>query len=358
MWRMVRTVMKTPHRYHRQTLLPQVGADGQAKLAKARVLLVGCGALGTVIAEQLVRAGIGHLTIVDRDTVELTNLQRQTLFDERDAKEQSPKAIAAAARLCAINSEVEIRPLVTDVHSGNIEEIAGVCSSLDTQRSALILDGTDNVATRYLINDVAVKHNLPWIYGGAVATEGRVMAVAPGKTACLRCLFPTPPGAGDLPTCDTAGVLGMGATIVGAFQAMQALKILVGAEVEEQMLVMDFWPWRMRSVSTVDGRRADCPCCGEKRFDFLNTRADSTLSVCGRNAMQVRPAAGGRVDLEAMAGKLRSAGEVQRTPHLVRCQLREPAGVGLTVFADGRTLIHGVTDGTRAKSIHARFVGA
>jgi len=351
--------MKKLDRYHRQTLLPQVGAAGQEKLSRVRVLLIGCGALGTVIAEQLVRAGVGQLTIADRDTVELTNLQRQTLFDENDAAEETPKAIAAAARLRLINSEVEIRPLVTDVHSGNIEALAGLSanSGLNTQHSALILDGTDNASTRYLINDVAVKHGISWVYGGAVATEGRVMAIVPGKTPCLRCLFPTPPGAGDLPTCDTAGVLGMGATIVGAYQAMQAIKILVGGEIEEQMLVMDFWPWRMRSVSTAEARRGDCRCCGQRQFDFLNARADSTLSMCGRNAMQIRPALEGRMDLEKLATKLRRVGDVQRTVHLVRCQLWEMRGVGLTVFADGRTLIHGITDGGRAKSIYARFVG-
>ena len=174
-------------------LLPQIGEAGQRRLAAARVALVGCGALGTAIAEQLVRAGVGHLTIADRDIVELTNLQRQTLYDERDAAESTPKAIAAADRLARINSEVEITPLVTDLHAGNIEDLLSLRTGESALRTGLILDGTDNVQTRYLINDVAVKHGVPWVYGAAVATEGRVMAVRPGQTACLRCVFPSPP---------------------------------------------------------------------------------------------------------------------------------------------------------------------
>ncbi len=345
-------------RYHRQILLPQIGQAGQDRLARARVLLVGCGALGTVIAEQLVRAGVGQLTIADRDIVELTNLQRQTLFDEKDAAEGIPKSIAAARRLSAINSSVQITPLVCDVHSGNIEGLLGISGSNPRPAMDLILDGTDNVATRYLINDVAVKYSLPWIYGAAVASEGRVMAIIPGQTPCLRCLFPNPPSAHELQTCDTAGVLGPGANIIGAFQAMQAIKILVGQAPEQAMLRMEFWPWRMGTVSTIDARREDCPCCGLRKFEFLDSAADSAVSLCGRNAMQVRPAARVAIDLDQLAQRLRTAGEVEQTPHLLRCRLSDPAGVVLTVFPDGRSLIQGVQEADRARSIHARFVGA
>jgi molybdopterin-synthase adenylyltransferase len=338
-------------RYHRQMLLPQVGQAGQQRLASSRVLLIGCGALGTASADQLVRAGIGHLTIVDRDIVELTNLQRQTLYDESDAASETPKAIAAANRLRAVNSSVEIIPRIADVHAGNIEELLKV--GVD-----LILDGTDNVQTRYLINDASVKHSIPWVYGAAVGVEGRVMGIVPGATPCLRCIFPTPPSPAELPACDTAGVLGMAAGIVGSLQAIEAIKILTGQGAINTLMRMDFWTMRMHAVSTTDARRADCTCCGEKRFEYLGALpGDAAVTLCGRNAVQVRPDGRVELSLEQMAVKLGSAGNVHRNAYFVKCSLRDPAGVTLTVFADGRTLVQGLSDLGRAKSIHARFVG-
>ena len=201
--------------------MPQIGAEGQEKLARARVLLVGCGALGCTIAEQLARAGIGFLRIVDRDIVELTNLQRQVLFDESDAASALPKAIAAAKRLKQINSSIAIEPHVADLDAGNAESFCDV---------DLILDGTDNVATRFLLNEISVKNNIPWIYGACVGTEGRVMTIRPGDGPCLRCIFREPPAPGELPTCDTAGVLGPIAAVVGAMQAMAAMKLIVGGQ--------------------------------------------------------------------------------------------------------------------------------
>jgi adenylyltransferase/sulfurtransferase len=241
----------TPDRYHRQTLLRQIGREGQKKLASSRALLVGCGALGTVLAEQLVRAGVGTIRIIDRDVVELTNLQRQTLFDESDAAEGVPKAIAAERRLGAINSAVRIEPIVADFHAGNAEELAG--------RPDVILDGTDNAETRYLINDLAVKHGITWVYGACVGTEGRVMTVRPGDGPCLRCLFPEPPTAGELPTCDTAGVLGPLAGIVASLQAVAAIKLLSGnaAALGREMTAIDVWSNRIRSIDTTDARRSD-----------------------------------------------------------------------------------------------------
>lgn len=345
-------------RYHRQILLPHVGAAGQEKLAASRVLLVGCGALGSVIAEQLVRAGVGTLTIADRDVVELTNLQRQVLFDETDAAAQTPKAVAAARRLAGVNSDVHIEPAVCDVHSGNIEELAAV----GTQHAVhLVLDGTDNVQTRYLVNDFAVKHALPWIYGGCVGTEGRVMTIRPPHTACLRCVFPKPPRADELATCDTAGVLGPAAAVVASLQALAALKILLGhAEAAgEQLLSIDFWANRFRSVDLGEARREDCPCCGLRQFPFLESHADaSAVSLCGRNAVQVRPTGPhAAVDLAAIGERLAGLGGIERTPYLLRCRLRDPAGVALTLFADGRAIVHGTPDLGRAKSIYARFIG-
>jgi adenylyltransferase/sulfurtransferase len=339
-------------RYHRQVLLPQIGAAGQERLAKARVLLIGCGALGTTIAEQLVRAGVGRLVIADRDVVELTNLQRQTLFDERDAADGTPKGVAAARRLGCVNSSVEIMPLVTDVHTGNVEELV-------SDGTDLILDGTDNVQTRYLINDVAVKWGLPWVYGAAVGIEGRAMAIRPGKTACLRCVFPTPPAPQDLPTCDTAGVLGMAASIIGAWQAIEALKVLVGADSDPVLARFDFWSPRTHMVPLHEARRADCVCCGQRRFEFLDAApSDSAVTLCGRNAVQVRPSGRVQLSLEQLETKLAGAGDIDRNRFLLRCRLHDPRGVTLTVFSDGRSLVQGVTDLNRAKSLHARFVGA
>lgn len=338
------------NRYHRQELLPQIGPTGQARLRGARVLLVGCGALGSMVAEQLVRAGVGLLRIADRDVVELTNLQRQVLFDEGDAAEQAPKAVVAARRLSRINSAVRIQPLVRDVHPGNVEDLV---------ECDLIVDGTDNVETRYLLNDVAVKHGIPWIYGACVGTEGRCMAVRPGE-ACLRCVFPDPPTAGELPTCDTAGVLGPGAGIVASLQATVAIRLLVGGGQDQVLIALDAWKSRFRTISLAGSKRADCVCCGRRRFEFLEGGAGGqSTSLCGRNAIQVRPSPlSAPLDLSVLAAKLTGAGAVQQTAYLVRCDLLEPAGMRLTVFPDGRAIVHGTGDPERARSVYSRFVGA
>ena len=343
-------------RYHRQELLPQVGSAGQAKLAASRVLLIGCGALGSVIAEQLARAGVGFLRIVDRDVVEWTNLQRQVLFDESDASEGAPKAVAAGRRLGQINSQVQVEAVVTDAHSGNLETLAGVEGK--GPPVDLILDGTDNVETRYLVNDLAVKHGIPWVYGACVGTDGRVLPVIPGRTACLRCVFPEPPAGSDLPTCDTAGVLGPVAGVVASMQAVAAIQLLTGGgdALRPALWAGDLWAGRTRSVAVE--RRPDCPACGRREFAFLSRPAGQSTTLCGRHSVQVRPAAGDvRLDLAAAARKLSSAGEVQHTPFLVRCRLRGEAGIELTVFADGRMIVSGTTDGSSARSFYARYVG-
>jgi len=346
-------------RYQRQILLPQIGEAGQEKLAAARVLLVGCGALGGNIAEQLVRAGVGFLRLVDRDIVELTNLQRQVLFDENQVRTAWPKAAAAAERLAAINSSVEVDAHILDVHAGNIEMLAGVDGELPGGPVHLILDGTDNVATRYLINDVAVKHGIPWVYGACVGMEGRVMAVKSSESACLRCVFPTPPRAEELATCDTAGVLGAAAAVVASLQVVAAIKILTGRleSQADELVSMDLWTGRFHRTSLVDAKRADCDCCGLRKFAFLSqVRGDSSVTICGRDAVQV--AGGRRVDLDQFASRWESAGRVERNRFFLRCRLVEPANVCLTLFADGRLIVQGMRDVTRAKSIYARFVGA
>lgn len=344
-------------RYHRQVLLPQIGPEGQERLSRSRVLLVGCGALGSVVAEQLVRAGLGLLRIVDRDIVELTNLQRQVLFDERDVKEHTPKAIAAAERLGRINSTVQIESLVTDLHAGNVEQIAGL--ERGDAPVHLIIDGTDNVQARYLLNDVSVKHRVPWIYGACVGTQGRCMAIRPPQTACLRCLFPVPPQAGELPTCDTAGVLAAASSVVASLQVIASLKWLVRAEISRGLVVVDLWQPRVRVIGPDQVKREDCPTCGRGKFEFLDgPLADGSVSLCGRNAVQVRPSGGSSpIDLGGLADRLVNVGTLERTPYLLRCDLREPRGMTLTVFSDGRAIVGGTTEPQRAKSIYARFVG-
>ena len=335
-------------RYHRQILLPQIGADGQQRLSNSTVLLIGCGALGTVIAEQLVRGGVGTLRVCDRDIVETTNLQRQVLFDESDATSGKPKAVAAAERLARINSTVRIEPHVVDVHSGNIEELI---SARDGRSHAdVILDGTDNAEVRYLINDAAVKLGVPWVYGGAVGTTGRVMAIAPTVTPCLRCLFPNPPAPGELETCDTAGVLASAANIVASFQVIAAIKILLGHPIEQQLMTLDLWNGRVQTISTADGRRDDCLACGRRNFEFLNRAATGTTTLCGRDAIQILPPSRTTMDPQRIASRLATAGAVESTPHLVRCTLSE-SGLGLTVFPDGRAIIKGTTDPAVARSV-------
>jgi len=342
------------NRYNRQQILPQIGPAGQDRLGRSRALLVGCGALGSVIAEQLVRAGVGFLRIVDRDLVELTNLQRQVLFDEQDAAGELPKSIAAANRLREINSEVQVEPIVADVNAMNIESFSDV---------DLILDGTDNVATRYLINDAAVSRRIPWVYGGCVGIGGRAWGIWPERTACLRCIFPDPPKADELQTCDTAGVLGPAAGVVGALQSAIAIRFLVegppAAENLPGLISIDVWNAEFRTMASAAKPVAGCPCCGRRNFPFLSTNGrDFTTNLCGRRAVQVlRAGTESRVDLAATASRWQKVGTVSENKWFIRCKLNDPAGIDLTLFPDGRLVVHGTTEPLRATSLYARFVG-
>jgi adenylyltransferase/sulfurtransferase len=337
------------NRYQRQILLPQLGDQGQRRLSASRILLIGCGALGTVIAEQLARAGVGQLRIADRDIVELSNLQRQTLFDETSIDQ--PKATAAASRLSAINSSIIIDSRVIDVTSDNLESL---CEGID-----VILDGTDNAETRYLINDVAAKLNKPWVYGGCVGTSGIVMPIVPTKTPCLRCVFPTPPAPGELPTCDTAGVLAAAASIVASLQVVEAMKILVGDLSDLQLTRVQLWPTRIIASRLADARDDHCPTCVGREFPFLHARPGAAATtLCGRNTVQIRPTANaGVLDLGIIAGRLRNAAQIHEHPLHLRCEFND-GKLALTLFRDGRALIHGTSDPALARSIYAKFVGS
>lgn len=364
-------------RYHRQMLLPGIGEAGQRALLRARAVIVGCGALGCASADLLARAGVGRLTLIDRDVVELTNLQRQTLFTEADAAAGAPKAEAAARRLRAVNSEIEIKAVIADATHRNIERLAGLDAtgnaSGDSAGPVVLVDGTDNFQTRYLLNDVAVKHGVPYIYGGAVGTGGLVMPVLPARAGgagpCLRCVFEEPPAAGTTPTCDTAGVLGPVVAMVAAMQAAAALRVLAQgpAAVEAALTEFDAWGGRVRRIDLTSARRADCPACGRGRLEYLDgSRAEDTAVLCGQRAVQVWPdsaQAGGLVDLQAMAERLRAHGTVASHEYLLRARLerergREGGAIELTVFADGRAVVRGTDEVAVARAIYARYVGA
>lgn len=340
----------TQNRYRRQIRFAPFGEAGQQHLRKARVLVVGCGALGCVSADLLVRAGVGFVRIVDRDFVERDNLHRQTLFTETDAAAQLPKAVAGATRLAAVNSEVAIESVVADVNASNIQRLGG-----DVQ---VIIDGTDNFETRYLINDFAVTNNLPWVFAGCVGAEGQTMAILPGKSPCLSCFLPEPPPAANMPTCETAGVLAPIVAVVAAYQAMEAMKICSGniAAVNPQLTVFDLWNSQVRSINMQGSRRADCLTCGERKFPWLTgERGAAVTKLCGRNSVQISPAQTEPVNLAVLAEKLRTVGQVAANPYLVRLIIDEFL---ITIFADGRTIVGGTEDEAVARIVLAKYVGS
>lgn len=335
-------------RYARQRILPVIGAEGQERLLQSRVTVIGCGATGTVIANHLARAGVGHLRIVDRDWVEWNNLQRQLLYDESDVRNSLPKATAAAARLSAVHSEIEIEGVVADVNTGNIRELIGDAD--------LVMDGTDNLETRYLLNDACVELGKPWVYCGAVGTYGMTMLVRPGRTACLRCVFPEPAPPGTTATCDTAGVLGPAVSVIASVGTTEGLKLLLGAEdaLANGLIQLDVWDVTWHHLKL--GRQADCPCCVERRFEFLEAAASThATSLCGRNAIQIVPTRPGKLALPDVAERLRPLGEVTVNPFLLKFRTGEYL---LTIFPDARAVIQGTVDETVARSLYARYVGA
>ena len=336
----------TESRYSRQERFAGIGVEGQRRIAAARVAIVGCGALGSVQAAQLARAGIGFLRIIDRDFVERSNLQRQVLFAESDALEGLPKAAAAARRIAQINSEITVEPVIADLTPANAGDL------LDGVH--LILDGADNFETRYLINDFAVMHGVPWIYGGAVASHGIKMAIVPGHTACLRCVYPDPPQ-GMQATCETAGVLNSVTACIASFQCADALRIVASpAEtVSTHVLTVDMWSGEIRKTAPVK-RDPSCPCCGLRRFEYLNGARRVPISLCGRNAVQIHERAR-PIDLAELAAKLSALAPVRSNEFALRVAL-DP--YEMTVFPDGRAIVKGTTDVGVARSLYARYVGA
>jgi adenylyltransferase/sulfurtransferase len=337
------------NRYSRQILFGPVGAEGQRKINQSSVTLIGCGALGSTLASMMVRGGVGKIRIVDRDFVELSNLQRQVLFDESDINNSLPKAEAAARKLRLINSEVDIIPMVADV---NFESIEHFIDGTD-----LILDGTDNLQTRFLINDVAIKHGIPWVYGACLAASGMALAVLPGGKPCLRCLFDHPPEPGQLETCETAGILGPTVGVVASFQAMEAIKILTGnlEAVNRHFVSFELWQNRMNQMG-LDTLKDGCVCCAQKQFEFLSGRGSlSTISLCGRNSVQIRPKSkGDRIDLAEFAQRLKDAGPVIQNEFMLRLQLPD---MEMTIFPDARVIIKGTNDVDEALTLYAKYVG-
>jgi molybdopterin/thiamine biosynthesis adenylyltransferase len=336
-------------RYSRQLLFPPIGKEGQEKLLNSRVVIVGAGALGTVLANHMVRAGVGFVRIIDRDFVEPSNLQRQMLYDENDAASHLPKAVAAAEKLTQINSDITIEPIIADVTPANAETLLSDCD--------LILDGTDNFQIRFLINDVAVKYRIPWVYGGAVSAKGMFAAIRPHVTPCLRCFIPEPPAGGE--TCDTAGVIGPIIHIVASYQAVEAFKLLVGDErnLNPNLEHMEIWRNMHTHMNLADRKRPDCPACGQGRFEFLELSGDedAVTTLCGRNSVQISPYKDNSLDLAELEKRFTPLGQVERNKFLLRFHTGEHT---LVIFPNGRVVIQGTDDVTVARTLYARYIGA
>jgi adenylyltransferase/sulfurtransferase len=339
--------MQMDDRYSRQVLFKEIGAEGQKKLSQSRVVIVGCGATGSALASLLARSGIGTLRILDRDYVEPSNLQRQALFDENDARESVPKAIAAARQIARFNSQIVVEPHVADLIPANVDSLLGGCD--------LILDGTDNFETRYLINDFALKNSVAWIYAAAVGSYAVTMNILPGETACLACIFPESPR-GTVETCETAGILNSAVNLVASIAAAEALKFLVGARAKMRRTVISWDVWtneRAELAAVAIHSRAGCRTC---LGDFVHLAGEGRphITLCGRNSVQIherqRP-----VDFAELSARLQPLGNVRHNEFVLKFW-REP--YEMTLFPDGRAIIKGTTDTAVARSLYARYVGS
>lgn len=333
-------------RYSRQVLFSGIGESGQQKLRSAHVALVGCGATGAAAASLLARAGVGTLTLIDRDFVEESNLQRQVLFDEQDASESLPKAEAARRKIALFNSEVEVRAHIADLTPGNIHELL---SGAD-----LILDATDNFETRYLLNDYSVEQHKPWIYSAAVGAYAVTMNILPCDTACLACIFPEAPG-GTVETCDTAGILNSAVNLAASLAVTEAMKFLVGAHdrLRRTLLSCDLWTNEWSQIAAAHPSKG-CPVCEGRNFRHLRGEGRPHITLCGRNSVQIHEH-GRPVNFAELETRLRPHGKVRHNSMLLRFERGEHV---LTVFADGRAIIQGTTDIAQARSLYARFIGS
>jgi molybdopterin/thiamine biosynthesis adenylyltransferase len=337
-------------RYEKQIRLKEIGEAGQRRLAESSVAVIGCGALGSVIADSIVRAGVGRVVVVDRDYIELDNLQRQVLFDEEDIARDLPKAVAAAERLKKINGRVRVEPLFSDVTAANIESIVG---GVD-----LVMDGTDNFETRFLINDACVKLGIPWTYGGVIGTEGMSYLIIPGETSCFRCLMQDTPPPGSVPTCETEGVLGVAVHMIASLEVTEALKLLTGNDkaLLRCLIAIDVWKGEYQRLRIEKREGLVCRCCDERRFDFLEARTcDYAVGLCGRNAVQISPREEWSMKFEELAERLKISGGVSFNEYMLRFQT---AGYEFIVLRDGRTIVKGTTDSILARTMYARYIGA
>jgi len=332
-------------RYSRQILFHGIGGEGQRRLGNSCAVIIGCGALGTVIATSLVRAGVGKVRIIDRDFIEYHNLQRQALFDEDDIRNQLPKAIAAERHLKKVNSSIEIEGIVADVNHTNIEKFV--------HDADIILDGLDNLETRFLINDVSLKHKIPWVYGGAISASGMTMNIIPGQTPCLRCFHPEVPSEARIHTCETAGVIAPAPFIIGSLQVAEALKILVGAEkINRHLIVINVWTGKFRHFEV--GRRTDCVAC-QGKYEFLEGKYGTrTTSLCGQNAVQVISPEIKEISLEKLATQLGLIGEVSYNEFMLRSTVD---GHEIVIFPDGRAIVENTDDESLARGLYAKYIG-
>ena len=347
----VTRLMTELDRYVRQMRYPPVGEEGQRKLLASRVLICGCGALGSVLANTLARAGVGYLRLVDRDFLETNNLQRQVLYDEADVASGVPKAVAAANRLRQINSQIEIEDVVVDVDHGTLPQLL---EGID-----LILDGTDNFETRYLLNDASVHYDIPWVYGGCLGAEGKTMTIVPGVTPCMRCVFQEAPPPGTTATCDSAGILSPIINVIASIQSVEALKILSGNAdaISRVLTVFELWDNRILQIK-LDGIQDDhdCPTCRRAEFPWLRgERGSHTAILCGRNAVQLSFPDRSGISLESLAEQLQGIGQVTRNRYLLRLLVED---YQITVFPDGRAIIGGTEEIAEARTVYARYIGS
>lgn len=343
--------LQSSARYARQARFAPIGENGQQLLSSSRAAVVGMGALGSVIAQHLVRSGVGYVRIIDRDIIEWSNLQRQMLYTEQDVLALLPKAQAAAVHLQEINSSVTIEPVIADLTAANAEDLL---ADVD-----VIIDGSDNFSVRYLINDYSVMHNIPWIYGGAVGASGMTLTIIPDKTPCYRCLFNEPPPPGTTDTCETAGVISPIVDIIGSLQAAEAIKLLSGNvnALHGTLFQIDLWNHAWLPVSVSNAKKAECLCCGQRRFEFLDERVTdpSAASLCGRNSVQITPGQPVMLNLTELSQRLKPIGAITVNRFLLRIELTDE--ITFVLFSDGRAIVQGTDELTKARSIYAEILG-